>query len=264
MNRIKERLTKVKEQNKKALITFVTAGDPDLATTIDLVLAMENSGADIIELGIPYSDPIAEGPVIQRANERALKHGIRTVNVFETVGKIREHSQIPLLFLLYYNCILKYGADKFFAHCKQYGVDGVIIPDLPFEQRGEIDADAKRYGIYIISLVAPTSGNRIEKIASSAEGFLYCVSSTGVTGVRNSFSTDFEQFFKTINRYTKIPTAIGFGISTPDHIKLLKGYSDGLIVGSAVVKETEQGTDAKNAVERVGAFVERLRKALDE
>ncbi len=263
MGRIEDKFTELKQQGKKALITFVTAGDPDLATTMKIVGEMESKGADIIELGIPYSDPIAEGPVIQAANARALKHAIKIKDIMESVREMRKSVKVPLLYLLYCNCILQYGIDRFFADCAAVGLDGVIIPDLPFEERDELGITADMYGIVIITLVAPTSADRVEKLARNAKGFLYCVSSLGVTGVRSAFNTDFEEFFSLINKAASIPKALGFGISTAEHVRQLKGYCDGLIVGSAMVKRIETAQSPEEAVEAVGRYTAELREAMD-
>lgn len=263
MGRIEDKFYELKKLGKKALITFVTAGDPDIGTTVRIVEEMESCGADIIELGIPYSDPIAEGPVIQAANVRALKHAIKISDIMNSVKEMRKKVKVPLLYLLYCNCILQYGIDKFFADCKEAGLDGVIIPDLPFEERDELEGAAEKNGIVMITLVTPTSGERIEKLTSNAKGFLYCVSSLGVTGVRSSFNTDFEEFFSRINSATSIPKAIGFGISTKEHVKQLKGYCDGLIIGSAMVKRIEAAANADEAVVAVGRYTAELRDAMD-
>lgn len=264
MGRIEDKFRELKEVNKKALITFITAGDPDFETTIEIVKEMELKGADIIELGIPYSDPIAEGPVIQRANTRALLNGFKIKDIMNVVNEIRKEVKVPILYLLYYNCILQYGIERFFEDCVNYGVDGLIIPDLPFEERNEIDEISSGYPVDVITLVSPTSDDRIEKVAKNAKGFLYCVSSLGVTGMRSEFSTDFEEFFSKINKVTVIPKALGFGISTPEHIKSLKKYCDGLIVGSAIVKQVEKSANKDKAVKNVGEFVQSLREAMDE
>ncbi len=264
MGRIEDRFIELKKQGRKALITFVTAGDPDLDTTIRLVEEMEKQGADIIELGVPYSDPIAEGPVIQAANERALSKGIKITDIMRAVGKMRESVTVPLVYLLYYNCILQYGPDRFFKDCSIAGIDGVIIPDLPFEEREEAEEFAEKYGIVIITLVSPVSDARIARIAAKAKGFLYCVSSMGVTGVRNDFQTDFNRFFSYINKATDIPKALGFGISTKEHIAQLKGYCDGLIIGSAIVKIVGQGPDPEGIIGNVAAYIKELRAAMDE
>lgn len=264
MNRIDQKFNELKQKNKKALITFVTAGDPDLDATVRIVKEMERQGADIIELGIPYSDPIAEGPVIQKANARALKNKIRIKDIMEMVRETRKEVSIPLLYLLYFNCILQYGPERFFADCANSGIDGVIIPDMPFEERDEIEDAADKHSVYVTTLVAPTSRDRIRKITENAKGFIYCVSSLGVTGMRDKFNTNFNEFFSYINKTTDIPKAVGFGISTPEHIRLLKGYCDGLIVGSAVVKRIENSSNTDEAVRNVGNFVQVLRNALDE
>ncbi|MCX8130171.1 MAG: tryptophan synthase subunit alpha [Clostridia bacterium] len=264
MNRIDQRFAELRKQNRKALITFITAGDPDLNTTRRLVKEMEEKGADIIELGIPYSDPIAEGPVIQRANARALGNGIKIKDIMETVREIRRDVKVPILYLLYFNCIFQYGPEKFFTDCRSCGVDGLIIPDLPYEEQGELDDLAVMYNVHLITLVTPTSKDRIEKISKNSKGFLYCVSSLGVTGIRSEFGTDFDEFFSYVNRVAEIPKAIGFGISNAEHIRKLKNYCDGLIIGSAIVKLVENGKNADQAVNNVGSFVQELRSAMDE
>lgn len=264
MGRIEERFEERKQQGRKTLITFITAGDPDLNTTVRLAREMEQKGADIIEIGIPYSDPIAEGPVIQAANARALKNAIKISDIMRTASEIRKIVKAPLLFMLYCNSILKYGVDRFFEDSRSAGVDGVIVVDLPYEERDEMEEVAERNGISMITLVTPTSRDRVEKLARNAKGFLYCVSSLGVTGVRNSFSTDFEEFFQYVNKATTIPKALGFGISTAEHVKQLKGYCDGLIVGSAMVKRVETAKSSDEAVEAVGNYTAELRAALDE
>lgn len=263
MSRISQKFNELKEQNKKALITFVTIGDPNLEGTKKIVEEMEEKGADLIELGVPYSDPIAEGPVIQAASVRALKNNIRIKDIMNMVKEIRQTVKVPLIYLLYFNCIFKYGAEKFFTECRESGVDGVIIPDLPYEERDEIDGVASKYDVDIITMVSPVSRERVEMISKDARGFLYCVSSLGVTGVRSRFDTDFNEFFSQINRCTGIPKAIGFGISTPEQIRELKGYSDGLIVGSAMVKQIEKSSSIEEAVSNVGEYVKVLREALD-
>lgn len=263
MGRIEDKFMELGQLGKKALITFVTAGDPDLAATVKIVIEMERKGADIIELGIPYSDPIAEGPVIQAANARALKHAIKINDIMQSVKEMRKTVKVPLLYLLYCNCILQYGIDRFFADCAASGLDGVIIPDLPFEERDELGATADKYGVVMITLVAPTSADRVEKLARNAKGFLYCVSSLGVTGVRSTFNTDFDEFFSLINKAASIPKALGFGISTSEHVRQLKGYCDGLIVGSAMVKRIETAKSEEEAVEAVGRYTAELRAAMD-
>lgn len=264
MSRIENKFKELKTNNKKALITFVTAGDPNLETTKKIVIGMEKAGADIVEIGIPYSDPIAEGPVIQAANKRALKNNIKIKDIMDTVSEIRKTVKVPLVYLLYFNCIINYGKEKFFDDCKKVGIDGLIIPDLPFEEQWEVYDESIKYGIDIISLVSPTSNNRIEKIVKNARGFLYCVSSLGVTGVRNEFDTDFENFFSQINKFAKVPTALGFGIATTDDVKKLKKYCDGLIIGSAIVKIIEQSLDDDTAVKDVCKYIKDIKDAIDE
>lgn len=260
MNRIEKCFSDLKERNEKALITFITAGDPSLEATERAVFEMFDNGADIIELGVPFSDPVAEGVTIQKSSLRSLKNGTNLTKIFETVKRIREKTEKPLILMMYINTIFVYGTDRFFADCKQYGIDGVIVPDMPFEERDEVQEYAEKYGVLNINLVAPTSRNRIEKIASESKGFLYCVSSTGVTGVRSGYTTDFEDFFGTIRKYAKCPCAVGFGISGPEQAKKMSGYCDGVIVGSAIVRIFEEkGADAPKAA---GEFVKSLKEAI--
>ena len=263
-NRIDELFQSKAAQGRKALITFAVAGDPSLDMTHRLVLAMEHAGADLVELGVPYSDPIAEGPVIQAANLRALKNDVKLETLFHMVEKLRAETQIPLVFLLYFNCILQYGIDAFFRRCAQAGMDGVIVPDLPFEESEELSPAAKKYGVRLIRLVAPTSKERLAMIAEKAEGFLYCVSSLGVTGIRKDFETDFGQYFKAIDSVKRTPTALGFGISTAEQVRLLRIYADAIIVASAIVKQLAEAKSEEGAVLQVSQFVRELRAALDE
>lgn len=264
MNRIDEMFAKRRAEGKKAFIGFVTAGDPDIDTTAELVLEMEAAGAALVELGVPFSDPIAEGKVIQEANVRALKKGINLDIIMDAVEQLRRKTQIPLVYLMYYNSILSYGPDRFFSRCAEVGIDGVIIPDLPFEESGEIAEYTEKYGVYQISLVSPSStDDRLEKIAKGAKGFLYCVSSMGVTGVRDSFSTDFDHMFSVLNRYSDVPKCIGFGISTPENVRQLKGYCDGLIVGSAIVRTVAEAENSAQAVRNVGKYIGSMCDALN-
>ena len=260
MNRIEKCFSDLKKRKEKALITFITAGDPDLEATERVVFEMFDNGADIIELGVPFSDPVAEGVTIQKSSLRSLKNGTNLTKIFETVKRIREKTEKPLILMMYINTIFVYGTDRFFADCKQYGIDGVIVPDMPFEERDEVQESAEKYGVLNINLVAPTSRNRIEKIATESKGFLYCVSSTGVTGVRSGYTTDFDDFFGTIRKYAKCPCAVGFGISGPEQAKKMSGYCDGVIVGSAIVRIFEEkGADAPKAA---GEFVKSLKEAI--
>lgn len=247
-------------KNKKALITFLTAGDPCREKTIDYILEMEQAGADLIEIGIPFSDPTAEGPVIQAANIRALREGINTDDVFETVKAVRKKSNIPLVFLTYLNTVYHYGYERFFNNCSEFGVDGIIIPDLPYEEKDEIIPFADKSGVDVISLIAPTSDIRIRQIAKEASGFIYLVSSLGVTGIRNSIITDIAPIVKAIRSVTDIPIAIGFGINTPEQAKSMAELSDGVIIGSAIVRIIEKyGNKANQALYN---YVSEIKKAL--
>lgn len=223
-------------EDKKAFIGFLTAGDPSLDKTEEFVLEMESAGAALIELGIPFSDPIADGPVIQEANIRSLSAGCTTDKIFETVESIRKKTDIPLVFLTYLNTIYKYGYERFCQSCQKCGIDGIIIPDLPFEERGELAPIASRYDIDIITMVAPTSRERIKMVAKEATGFIYVVSSMGVTGARSEITTDVGEIVETIRGVTDTPTAIGFGINTKEQVHKYSAIADGAIVGSAIVK----------------------------
>lgn len=231
MNRIAEAF-----KDKKAFIPFVTAGDPDIDTTEQLILRMAAAGADLIEIGIPFSDPIAEGPVIQEADERALSTGITTDDIFRMVERIRTRIDIPLAFMTYVNPIYTYGAERFMANCRKAGVDAVIVPDVPYEEKEELKPFCDQYEITLISMIAPTSQERIHKIAGDAEGFIYCVSSMGVTGVRSEFSNAVSDMIRLVKEVKDIPCAIGFGISTTDQANQMASISDGVIVGSAIIK----------------------------
>lgn len=220
----------------KAFIAFLTAGDPYADKTVDYILAMEEAGADMIEIGIPFSDPTAEGIVIQEASIRALNAGMTTDKAFEIVEKVREKSQIPLAFMTYLNPVFHYGYESFFGRCESVGVSGIIIPDLPYEEKDELSHIAQAHGVDVISMIAPTSRQRIQRIAKEAAGFIYVVSSMGVTGVRASIETDITSIIKSIREVTDVPTAVGFGISTPKQAEKMAGVSDGVIIGSAIVK----------------------------
>ena len=255
-------MTKIHEafENGKAFIPFITCGDPDIETTIKTVNACVENGADLIELGIPFSDPVAEGPVIQAANLRALKGGVTTDKIFSMVRDLRKNIKIPMVFMTYANVIFSYGAEKFISTCKEIGIDGLIIPDLPFEEKEEFLPYCHKYDVDLISMIAPTSEKRIAKIAKEAEGFLYIVSSLGVTGVRNEIKTDLTSIINSVRKNTKIPCAIGFGISTPEQAKNMSGISDGAIVGSAIIKILEKyGTQAPSYV---GKYVKSMKEAI--
>lgn len=256
MNRIDERFNQLKKENKKALITFLTVGDPDIDTSEKAVMTMQEEGVDLIELGVPFSDPAADGPTIQRADERALENGTDIFKVFEFVERIRDKVNVPLVFLLYYNVIIQYGIDEFFARCAQTGVDGLIIPDLPYEESGEVKEYTEKYGVYQINLVSPTSKGRVKDIAENSKGFLYCISSLGVTGEKSSFSTDFEKFVGIIRKYSDIPACVGFGVSNGKQVRELARYFDGAIVGSAIVKAIAAGSSTE---ERINNLREKIR-----
>lgn len=260
MNRIETALSELKNKGEKALITFVTAGDPDLETTERLVLEMFDKGADIVEIGVPFSDPVAEGKTIQEASLRSLKQGTDLTKIFGTVGNLRKKTDKPLILMMYINTIFRFGTEKFFTLCREKGIDGVIVPDLPYEERGELQPYADNNGIIPISLVAPTSHQRIADIAGEAKGFLYSVSSTGVTGTRSKFTTNFDEFFGEIKKSCRVPAMVGFGISNPEQAKKMSSYCDGVIVGSAVVKIiAEYGKDSPP---KVGEFVRSLKDAV--
>ena len=244
----------------KAFIPFITCGDPDLETTGKIVREAVKSGADLIELGIPFSDPTAEGPVIQGANIRALAGGVTTDKIFDFVRELRTDVTIPLVFMTYANVVFSYGAEKFISACAQIGIDGIILPDLPFEEKEEFQPICKKYGVDLISLIAPTSNERIAMIAKEAEGFLYVVSSLGVTGTRSEITTDLTSIIKVVRENTDIPCAIGFGISTPQQAKKMAEISDGAIVGSAIIKLI--GKYGANADEAVGEYVKSMKEAV--
>ncbi len=245
---------------KKAFIGFITAGDPDLDTTYNCILEMERAGASLVEIGIPFSDPVAEGPVIQEANIRALNGGVNTNKVFELVERVREVSDIPLCFMTYYNVVFHYGVEKFMAKCQEIGIDGLILPDLSFEESGEVTQFKEKYNLELISFVAPTSQNRVKMISKEAKGFIYLVSSMGVTGTRSSFAGGLEELVGLIKEETDTPVAIGFGINSPDQVSEFSQFTDGVIVGSAIVKIiAKHGTKAPEYVyEYVKQMVEAL------
>ncbi len=246
----------------KAFIPFITCGDPDLETTAKVVRAAAENGADLIELGIPFSDPTAEGPVIQGANIRALAGGVTTDKIFDFVKELRSDVKIPMVFMTYANVVYSYGAERFMIKCRETEMDGIIIPDLPFEEKGEFADTAKKYDIDLISLIAPTSDKRIAMIAREAEGFIYLVSSLGVTGVRSEINTDLGSITKIIRENTDVPCAIGFGISTPEQAKAMAAVSNGTIVGSAIIRLLEK--HGKNAAPYVGEYVKSMKQAVME
>ena len=244
----------------KAFIPFVTCGDPDLETTAKVVRAMAEAGADLIELGIPFSDPTAEGPVIQAANVRALASGTTTDKIFDMVRELRKDVTVPMVFMTYANVVFSYGSEKFISSCADIGIDGLILPDVPYEEKEEFDPICKRYGLDLISLVAPTSEDRIAKVVGEASGFVYVVSSLGVTGVRSEITTDIGAMVKLIRASTKLPCAVGFGISTPEQAKKMASLSDGAIVGSAIVKLIAQY--GRDAAPYVAEYVKSMKDAV--
>ena len=247
-------------KNGKAFIPFITCGDPDLETTAKIVRAMEQAGADLIELGIPFSDPTAEGPVIQGANIRALAGGVTTDKIFAFVRELRKDVKIPLVFMTYANVVFSYGTERFVKTCAEIGIDGLILPDVPFEEKDDFAPVCKAHGIDFISLIAPTSENRIAMIAKEAEGFVYLVSSLGVTGMRSEIRTDLKEITAKIRENTDTPCAIGFGISKPDQAAALADCADGVIVGSAIVKLIAE--HGKNAAAPVADFVRAMKAAV--
>lgn len=247
-------------QNGKAFIPFITVGDPDLETTKEILRELVKNGADLIELGIPFSDPTAEGPVIQGANIRALKNHITTDDVFDMVSEIRSELPVPMVFMTYGNVIFSYGIERFAKRAKEVGMDGLILPDVPYEEKEEFAPAFRAEGLDLISLIAPTSDQRIEAIAKDAEGFVYCVSSLGVTGMRKKLSGAGTAIAREVKKYTDIPVAIGFGISNPEQAKTMSEIADGVIVGSAIVNLI--GEYGKDAPEKVGAYVKSMKDAI--
>ncbi len=254
-NRIKEAFA-----HGKAFIPFITCGDPSLEVTEQIIIEMEKAGADLIELGIPFSDPTAEGPVIQAANIRALSGGVTTDKVFEMVKRVRRVVKVPLVFMTYANVVFSYGIERFAANAAEVGMDGIILPDVPYEEKEEFAPAFRKHGMDMISLIAPTSHERIAMIASDAEGFVYCVSSLGVTGVRNEITTDISEMTSLVKACKDIPCAVGFGISTPEQAAHMAQNADGVIVGSAIVKIC--GTYGNDSPAHVAEYVKKMKDAL--
>lgn len=245
----------------KALIGYVTGGDPSIKESEEYILSLIDAGASLIEIGIPFSDPIAEGPVIQTSSLRALSVGTTIEDVFSLVSSLRQRTDIPLVLLTYLNPVLHYGYEAFFARCEQTGVDGIIVPDLPFDEKDEIDSIAKSYTVDVISMIAPTSAQRVAMIAAQATGFIYLVSSLGVTGVRSSISTDIDAIISVIRSITTVPIAVGFGIHTPEQAHAIAQKADGVIVGSGIVKRIAANPD--KATQELAGYFKELRIALD-
>jgi len=248
--------------NGKAFIPFITAGDPSIEITEQLVLQMAEAGADLIELGIPFSDPVAEGQVIQDANIRALSNGVTVDKIFDMLKRIRKTCNVPIAFMTYANPIFAYNSDRFLRNCLEAGVDALIVPDLPFEEKGELMPFCLKYGIILISLIAPTSSNRIHMIAREAQGFVYCVSSMGVTGIRQNIGDDVREMVRLVKEVKDIPCAVGFGISTPKQASRMAEFSDGVIVGSAIVKIVEQY--GYQCVPHVVEYVRKMKNAVQK
>lgn len=255
MSRIKEAFSK-----GKAFIPLITCGDPDLEITKEIVRAMAENGADLIELGIPFSDPTAEGPVIQAANIRALSGGVTTDRIFAMVEELRKDVTVPMVFMTYANVVYSYGIGRFAKKAAEAGMDGLILPDVPYEEKEEFAPLCRKYGLDLISLIAPTSHERIRVIAREAEGFVYCVSSLGVTGMRSEITTDVGAMVELVKEVSDVPAAIGFGISDPEQAKAMAEKADGVIVGSAIVKLI--GKYGKDAAPRVAEFVKSMKDAI--
>lgn len=249
-------------ENKKAFIAFITCGDPDLETTENLILEMEKSGADLIELGIPFSDPTAEGPTISSANMRALSGGVTTDKIFEMTERLKDKVNIPMVFMTYANVVFSYGTERFCRRAAECGISGIILPDVPYEEKEEFASVCKDAGLEFVSLIAPTSHERIKMIAAEAEGFVYCVSSLGVTGVRSEIKTDISEMISAVKAVTDVPAAVGFGISTPEQAAHMAEAADGVIIGSAIVKIVEKY--GRDSVPYVGEYVKSIRAALDK
>lgn len=255
MNRITATFNRLRAEDRAARISFLTAGDPGIDRSFDLVKALIDGGSDIVEIGIPFSDPLADGPVIQAAANRALAGGVSVDQVFELVKKCRSMTDKPLLFLMYINTLLVYGKEKFISNCKEAGIDGLIIPDLPYEERDEIFPLMQEAGVELIPLVAPTSKDRVKKIVSGCKGFVYCVSSMGVTGRSSDFHAELDNYIAEVRSQTDLPIAIGFGITNNDDVKRFEKLADGVIVGTAIVRVIEASKGDPAAVE---AFVKEL------
>lgn len=251
-------------QNGKAFIPFITCGDPDIATTRKLVCTMVENGADLVELGIPFSDPTAEGPVIQGANLRALSNGCTTDDVFELVRLLRQEDglTVPMVFMTYANVVYHYGTEEFISKAAELGMQGLILPDVPYEEKADFDPICKKYGLELVSLIAPTSNDRIKTIAADASGFVYCVSSLGVTGVRSQITTDVGAMVRLVKEAKDIPACIGFGISNPETARKMAQSADGVIVGSAIVKLI--GQYGRDAAPHVAEFVKGIKAAISD
>lgn len=264
MNRINRKFKELKKMKQKAFIAYVTAGDPDLAMTGRIVLALEKANVDIIELGIPFSDPLADGPTIQAASQRALKKNVTLKKIFKMVKALRARTDIPIVFMTYYNPVLKYGLRRFMDSCKANGVDGVIVPDLPYEEADDLIRLGRIERVATINLVAPTStSERMKRIAGKSRGFIYYVSLTGVTGARRKLPGDVASRLKSLKAATAKPVCVGFGISKPEQARHLAKISDGVIVGSAIVRIVEKNiNNTKDMLFEIGRFARSLAGAI--
>lgn len=260
MTRIEKKFKELKAANRKAFIPYITAGDPNLQTTADLILALDKAGADVIEVGVPFSDPIADGPVIQRATERALISGTTLADILRMGGEVRKKSQVPLLIMSYYNPLLRYGLENLARDAAAAGFDGILASDLTVEESGPFVDTMKKAGLNTVFLVAPTSSpERIRKIAAMSTGFLYAVSRTGVTGERQELAPDLRAFLRTLRTHTDVPIAVGFGISQPEHVQAVWQEADGAVVGSALVRAIEENAGFSDVADRVARFTLWLR-----
>lgn len=261
MNRIEKRMEELKKENKKALVTYITAGLPDITKTVEIVKAEAKAGVDVIELGIPFSDPVADGPVIQEASYKAILGGTNLKKVFAAMEEIRSDCEVPVIFMMYYNTILHYGVEEFVKECVRCGVDGVIVPDLPFEEQGELRAAMEGYDSFIqIQLVSPVSGNRIPMLLENARGFVYCVSQMGVTGKGANFHKDIRSYLSEVKKYSKIPVMMGFGIRSAKDVMPQSDIIDGAIVGSAFIRLMEENDFDPQVAEN---FVSEFKKELN-
>ena len=260
MNRIADRFTRLKEHGRQALIPFITAGHPNLQTTRDLILVLQKAGADIIELGVPFSDPVADGPVIQRSSQQALNSGVTLRDILSLVGDMRSELQVPVVLFSYVNPVLQFGIESFAREAADAGVDGVLLSDLPLEEAIDVKGKLAARGIDLILLAAPTStDDRLRLIADNASGFIYAVARTGVTGTRNEVSKESEELVRRLRMFTRLPVAVGFGISTADQVAEVWRYADGAVVGSAIVKEIEENAAQPGLLERIEQFIRSLR-----
>jgi tryptophan synthase alpha chain len=265
MSRIRQTFEGLNKAGKKALIPFITAGYPDISTTEKCIFQLERSGADLIELGVPFSDPMADGPVIQAASEHALRKGTTLKKILDLVKRVRKKTELPILLMGYYNPFFTFGLEKFADEAKKAGVDGVLVVDLPPEEAGALKAETDRTGLDLIFLLAPTSdATRIKRIAKNASGFIYYVSLTGVTGVRSQLDKDIRNQVVQIKKQSNLPVGIGFGISTPEQAKRVAHWADAVVVGSAIIKIIETSTTPEASIKNVGQFVQSLKKAISQ